>query len=263
VIRLGLVGHPVAHSLSPVLQRACGAACGIDLCYDLFDVAPDALAAWLAGPAQHLDGFNVTAPHKQAVFARLTHVAPEARRLGAVNTVRRAGGIVWGHNTDLIGFTRFLGDAVPPTALVLGAGGAARAVVAALGAAGVRPVVLARHPQQARDLLASLQVDGTAAPWLEAGDHLRSAVLVVEATGAAAAVALPWHHLPPDARVLALAYGTAAHPLVAAVQAAGRRVEDGLAMLAWQGLAAFHHWTGCAIEPHVAFAALSEAARSV
>ena len=90
-LALGLVGHPTHHSLSPRLQQACAASVGVSLTYRLFDVPPAGLAAWLAGPARELDGFNVTAPHKAAVAAWVARQGPEAARLGAVNTVARAG----------------------------------------------------------------------------------------------------------------------------------------------------------------------------
>ncbi|MCB8920215.1 MAG: shikimate dehydrogenase [Ardenticatenaceae bacterium] len=184
--RLGLTGYPLGHSLSPGLHNAALAAAGLAGEYGLYPVAPgDAagLAALLARlRSGELHGLNVTIPHKQAVMPLLDELTPAAQAIGAVNTVgikqlaisneqlaKKSANLqspisnlqslfmLWGDNTDAPGFLRdvgrFLGDgAAPSSALVLGAGGSARAVVYALAGAGWRVTVAARRLAQAQEL---------------------------------------------------------------------------------------------------------------
>ncbi|MEZ4463335.1 MAG: shikimate dehydrogenase [bacterium] len=258
-LALGLVGHPVHHSLSPRLQHACAASLGIPLRYDLFDVPPASLGRWFEGPARALDGFNVTAPHKADVARRVEALGPEAARLGAVNTVVREAGRWVGHNTDLFGFVQLLGGAPRGPALVLGAGGAARAAVAGLADQGFEVQVTARTPDRAERLLARLGVPGAVVALAGVEAALSRCVVVVDAIGppgAAWVVALPWARLPAEGRVLCLAYGDGARPVVEAVRAAGRGAADGRAMLAWQGIEALRHWTGRRADAQVALAAV-------
>lgn len=256
MIRLGLLGRPVAHSLSPVLHVAAGASVGRDVRYDLFDVAPGALDAWLAVD-RGLTGFNVTAPHKAAIGAWVAERGAAARRLGVVNTVV-CGASAQGFNTDLYGFARALGDPPDGPAVVLGAGGAARAVVAALADAGVEAITLAaRRPGQSRGLFDALGIDGRAVP-LEPS-VIADAALIVDAIGPPAArwiARLPFDRARRGCRFIALAYGASAEGVVAAAARAGCRAEDGLAMLAWQGIAAFERWTGVAPDPAAVLGAL-------
>lgn len=266
--RYGLLGHPVGHSLSPRLF----AALAPDSSYDLFDVAPPALDDWLNGPARSLDGFNVTAPHKEAVLRACDGVELDASLSGAVNCVRVArDGTRRGANTDEIGFALTL-DESPRRAVVLGAGGAARAVCRALVRAGTpRIVVVNRDPARARRLVVDprLRFGGRATLRTCAADALpfafRGADLVVQATSAALAepeafADLPWNRTRPDCLAIDLVYRPRETAFLRGAAAAGRRTQDGLLMLAGQAVAAHAFFEGRALPADAAAKARALAA---
>ncbi|MDH5637396.1 MAG: shikimate dehydrogenase, partial [Nitrospinota bacterium] len=136
--RLGIIGHPLGHTLSPVMHQAAAGELGLSLSYEPFDVAPENLAIFMEG-LRHggLDGLNVTVPHKLAVMEHMDQVSEEAERIGAVNTIVISDGRLAGHNTDAYGFITSVTqnggiDPANKRTLVLGAGGASRAVVWAM-----------------------------------------------------------------------------------------------------------------------------------
>ncbi|MCA1596274.1 MAG: shikimate dehydrogenase [Chloroflexi bacterium] len=159
---VGVIGHPVGHSLSPAMHNAAFQALGLDYCYVPFDVAPEAVTGALQGiRALGLAGINVTIPHKPAVYREMDVLAPSARAVGAVNTVEVHEGLLIGHNTDGEGFARSLECAgVPLTGqrvALIGAGGAARSVAAAcVQRAAASMTILSRRPEQALALSQSL-----------------------------------------------------------------------------------------------------------
>ena len=255
--RLGLIGDPVAHSISPAIQGAALAALGIPATYELWPTATADLPARLASlRAPEVLGANVTVPHKGAVMAHLDDVTPLARRAGAVNTIVHRDGHLLGDNTDIHGFATALGEVCPNPAarpaLVLGAGGAARAVILALEALGVERITVAnRDPARAERLAADLaptplQIVAADAETLRR-ELLRTALLVN-------ATSLGWHRgetpLPldllavpaPRCVVVDLTYRET--DLLAAARSRGLRVQDGLAMLVHQGAWALELWTG-------------------
>ena len=252
-----LLGHPVAHSLSPAFQDAAFARAGIAARYALWDTAPEELPAAVARlrGAEYL-GANVTVPHKEAVVALLDEVAPLARRVGAVNTIVKRGALLRGENTDVGGFLaplRERGADLPRwRAVVLGAGGAARAVALALLDAGVAALTIAnRTPDRAAALAADL--GGARATPLalddpRLADHLAHADLLVDAT--ARGWLAPEPMLPPAQLALlpagALVYDLTYQPtgLLRAAAARGLATLDGLPMLVEQGALAWQHWTG-------------------
>ncbi len=249
-LRAALIGHPVAHSLSPALHRAAGAACGIAVDYDLIDVPPGGVAAAVARlRGAGLAGVNITAPHKAEAAACADRLTPAARAIGVVNTLV-FGAELLGDNTDGPGFRAALHPATvsaPPRAVVLGAGGSARAVVWALLDIGCPRVdVLNRTEARARRLCAAFGSPRLRpGPLADAAARMAGAGLLVDSLpdGAAAALGLPFEALAADARIHGLDYGHRADPLRAAV--GGRRpFVDGLSMLAWQGVVAFERWTG-------------------
>lgn len=261
-LRAGLIGHPVAHSLSPPLHHAAGASCGVDVDYELYDTRPDAVGATLSAlRAAGLDGVNVTAPHKAAAAAWVDTLTPAARAVGVVNTIvfDGPGGRTVGDNTDVEGFARAVGPLPGPRAVVLGAGGAARAVVRALLDAGAVVVVANRTVERAAALCAGLS-DAQPAPLSAAPAAMEGADLLVDTVSEpAVAAALPFDALAPGARVMTLRYDRSVDPLRAAI--AGRRpLTDGLPMLAWQGIAAFERWTDRTPVPEAVFEALRLAA---
>ncbi len=266
-LRLGLVGHPVAHSLSAVMHRAALEAVGRQGDYALLDTPTEVELADLVGRLRfgHLDGLNVTIPHKQAALGLCDRATAEASALGAVNTlVRSADGLVVGHNTDLPGLVAALRQAFPDPPWVggvcalLGAGGAARAAAAAALQVGAREVrVYNRTASRARQLTEDL-ADPRVVPVASALDALAGATLVLQSTSAGMGTqpASPeWEELrvhamtalaatSAEACVMDLVYRPARTPWCAAAEALGRRAEAGLPMLVEQAALAFALWTG-------------------
>lgn len=241
-----VLGWPVAHSRSPALHGAAFAATGLDATMLAFAVAPDAIATAVRGlAALGCLGASVTVPHKAAVMAACDAIDHDARAIGAVNCLAFDGGRVTGHNTDAGGFVDALVevDGARGPAIVLGAGGAARAVVAGLASTGIAATVFARRPDAA--------TWGTARPWHELASALPHTRLLVDCTSAglddvsdrALAASVPLAPLPDDAVVATLVYH---RPTALCLDAAARglRTLDGRAMLLHQAARAFTIWTG-------------------
>lgn len=256
-VRLAVIGHPIAHSLSPTMHRAALDALGrTDVTYEAIDVLPEALRATIARLADEgFVGLNVTLPHKTAVLPHLASVDTAARAIGAVNTlVREAHG--WsGTNTDALGLARSLAESgvrvTGAKAVVLGAGGAARASVVALAQA-AEVVVVARRIDAAIDV-AALHPQGRACTFDEVATAFEGAGLVVQASSAtlgpdadAFTRALPLDRLPREATVLDLVYRPRQTSLLRAAEGAGLRTVDGLGMLVHQGAASLERWIGVA-----------------
>ena len=235
-MRLGILGWPVGHSLSPRMQAAALAALGLEgWSYEPLAVPPEGLATALAAlRAPPWRGANVTLPHKPAAAALMDALAGAAGAIGAVNTIVVEGGRLIGHNTDAAGFLDAVGEVRGLRAAVLGAGGSARAVVHALrggGAAEIR--CLARRP-------VLLPEADRALAW-EAGS-LAGCDLVVGCVPPDAAPP-PLDALAPGARVLDLTYYGRSGLLLAA-RARGLSAEDGREVLVRQGARSFQLWTG-------------------
>lgn len=255
---LGLVGHPIGHSLSPVMHNAALAAAGLDLAYVAVDVDADTLPVVLGGlDAFGFVGVNVTVPHKQAVASACATLTDEAAVVGAVNTVVVTADGLHGHNTDTTGFLAGLPtDLSAGHAVVVGAGGAARAVVVALTRTGWAVTVVARRGDAAAALVAQLAGNGgteLAVAELASFDlagapaAVAAADLVVNATPLGlAGEPLPdaFMRLRPDQAAYDLVYNPARTPFLVAAEAAGARVIGGLEMLVNQAAAAFEIWTG-------------------
>jgi shikimate dehydrogenase len=256
---VGLIGWPVEHSLSPAMQNAAFAACGLDWRYELWPTPIETLAERVAGLRQAgVAGANVTVPHKTAVLPLLDKVQPGAAAVGAVNTIVHDGLALIGYNTDLAGFRQALAEAggVAPggRAVVLGAGGAARAACAALQQQGIPVLVLARRMDAAHQLADDLGAHGPigGGPLAAATLRLvlRDAALLVNATSVGMWPTVdesplpPGVALPPGLLVYDLVYRPRPTRLLAEAAAAGCRTLDGLGMLLHQGAAAFTLWTG-------------------
>lgn len=259
----GIFGDPVAHTLSPLMHNAAFAALGLNFVYLPFHVRREALAAAVAGiKALGLAGVNVTVPHKEAVLPLLDEVAEEARLIGAVNTVVNRGGALVGYNTDALGFLRALQEAgfdpAGRPAVVIGAGGAARAVVVALARTGVRKITIFNRTLGRAAVLAELvRAEGVAAaalPWADlagAGEKVvAQAALVVQTTSVGMhpqeeeAPPVPPEALGPGQLVVDLIYSPPETRLLRLARAAGATTQNGMAMLLHQGAAAFELWTG-------------------
>ena len=247
----GVIGDPVRHSLSPILHNTAYTALGIDLVYVAFPVPDGATAAALeAARALQLVGLSVTMPHKTAAAAGCDELTPEAAALESVNTVtRRADGTLSGASTDGAGFLASVREAGHDLAgravLLLGAGGAARAVAHALGHAGAHVTVAARRADAA-DRAARLGRGSTVA-W---DDRVEAAVrsdVVVNATPVGmsnAALVLPEAGLRPGQVVVDLVYHPLDTPLLCAARERGAATVDGLGMLVHQAGLQVRAWTG-------------------
>ena len=246
----GVLGHPVAHSLSPALHNWAFAELGIPAAYLAFDKSPEELTEFLeAVRALPVSGLSVTIPHKVAVMAALDGVSDLAKRVGAVNTLYWDQKRLLGENTDIAGFLeplRGLGR-VPGSALVLGAGGAARAGLAGLLDLGVPRVCLSnRTPEKAAGLAAEFGVQ--LVPWDER--HNADAELVVNTTplgmvGERQELS-PWADIcmSPAQTAYDLVYNPQKTKFLADAEGMGCRTIDGLSMFVAQARAQFRLWTG-------------------
>jgi shikimate dehydrogenase len=265
MIHLGLIGYPLGHSLSPKIHSAALKAAGLEGDYSLFPIHPDdmqGLKDLLARVrSKEILGLNVTIPHKQNVIPMLDDLTPSARSIGAVNTVFFKDSKLIGHNTDAPGF---LGDMhrcfptlqTPGTALVLGAGGAARAVVSALLSEGWQ-VNLAVRPEdvgQAEGLISFFNQDSLKHFVLMTAEDLSTLFsetkLIVNATPlgmSPASEACPWPDefpFPTDVCVYDCVYNPRETLLVKRARVAGLSADTGLGMLLEQAALAFEKWTG-------------------
>jgi len=257
----GVMGWPVAHSRSPVLHRYWLERHGLAGDYVKLPVRPENLARALrALPDLGFAGVNLTIPHKEAALALLDTVEPRARSIGAVNTVTvSADGSLHGANSDAFGFIENLKEGAPDwraaagPALVLGAGGAARAVVAALLAAGVGELRLVnRNQARAEQLAAAYDGRVRILPWDQRAAALAGVTLLVNTTSLGMAGAppldLPLDELPADAVVNDIVYIPLETPLLAAARRRHNSVVDGLGMLLHQGRPGFAAWFGVSPE---------------
>lgn len=259
-----LFGHPVSHSFSPEMQNAAFEAMDIDGCYVAFDILPkDLESAVEAIRSLSIRGVNITIPHKKTVIPLLDSVSNEARDVGAVNTIKNEDGVLSGFNTDVDGFLLALNDAakwdsLPEKVVVLGAGGAARGVVYALGKqSSVKEVViLNRTVNRAVSLAEEMShiLGGVfRGMGLETGTLKREipdAGLIVNTTSLGMEPDLESspikdESLIPEGIVLYdCVYNPPKTRLMEMAGRSGSRAYNGLGMLVWQGVRSFEIWTG-------------------
>jgi shikimate dehydrogenase len=247
--RLAVLGHPVGHSRSPAMQNAALAELGLggEWSYEAIDVTPEGFAPRVeAMPGEGFAGTNVTVPHKAAALALADTPSETAREIGAANTLSFAGGEIHADNTDAPGFLAAL-PASPAgiRALVLGAGGAARAVVWALLGEGAEVAVWNRTELRSRNLCADLGGEPVSRP--EPGDY----ELIVNSTAVGLHGEDPFAELPlredgfaPGQIVVDMVYADEPTPLLAAADAAGAKTVDGIEVLVRQGALSLEIWTG-------------------
>ena len=261
---VGVIGDPVEHSRSPQMHNAAFAKAGLDYVYVPFHVRPNDLAAAIAGfKASNVVGINVTLPHKQAVISHLTSISREAELIGAVNTLTFTDEGIYGDNTDAPGVLRALEEnenmSVPvgENVIVLGAGGAARAVVVALALAGVASITIANRTVERAVALAeelgqktgiSMQGLGLADAQLPVAVHesrllLNTATVSMDATHPLL-ISADW--LQPNTIVYDIVYTPPVTPLMRDAAARGCETLGGIGMLVHQGAIAFEKWTGIA-----------------
>jgi shikimate dehydrogenase len=270
MMRVGLIGYPVKHSISPRFQQAAFDALQLDVRYELWETPPDRLVdavSRLREPGYL--GANVTIPHKQPVRSLIDRVDATASAIGAVNTiVRDPDGSLSGFNTDVEGFARSIRvdgqtDLRGRKVVLLGSGGAARGVMAALLENGAdEVVVVSRRPERAQDLLDHLRQGGLGSPRTRTrvsvlGDlvTLELAVCSCDVLVNATPVGMAGHGTDEELlvdplwisnRMLVcdLIYNPPITPLLMAAQKRGARILNGLPMLVYQGAASFERWTG-------------------
>ena len=261
---VGVIGDPVEHSRSPQMHNAAFAKAGLDYVYVPFHVRPNDLADAIAGfQAINVVGINVTLPHKQAVISHLTSISREAELIGAVNTLTFTDEGIHGDNTDAPGVLRALevnGNMSVPVGenvVVLGAGGAARAVVVALALAGVVSITIANRTVERAVALAeemgqktgiSMQGLGLADAQLPVAVR-ESLLLINTATVSMDAthpllISADW--LQPNTIVYDIVYTPPVTPLMRAAAERGCETLGGIGMLVHQGAIAFEKWTGIA-----------------
>lgn len=248
-----VIGWPVRHSRSPAIHNAGFSAAGLDWTYVALPVRPGHASTAIAGmDALGIDGLSVTMPHKAPVAAALDHLTDDAVALGAVNCVFRDGDDLVGDNTDGSGFVDSLRadegiDLSGRACVVVGAGGAARAVVRSLALSGVESVtVVNRRNDRAQSAAALAGTIGRVGD----GEAIRRADLVVNATpvGMGDDASLPFDpaRTAPDTVIADLVYHPLVTPLLSAAADCGRRPVGGLGMLVHQAARAFSRWTGVA-----------------
>jgi shikimate dehydrogenase len=259
---VGLIGYPIEHSLSPAMHNSAFAALSLNWRYVPLPVHPERLGEAVAGlRALGFMGANVTVPHKEAVISYLDDVAPEAQAIGAVNIIVVREGKSIGYNTDWLGFLTALSeggfDPHGKRAVVLGAGGAARAVVYALSQAGAQVTILNRTPARAQALVQdfsplfpSLSLLSLPITPQTLEEQAAEAHLLVNATPVGMWPEVdqsPWPEdlaFPSHLTVFDLVYNPRQTKLLRQAQAAGAKGIGGLGMLVHQGTAAFELWTG-------------------
>ena len=256
----GVMGWPVAHSRSPRIHGYWLEQKGIDGAYLPLAVRPETLGAALAAlPALGFRGCNLTAPHKEAALDHMASLSVTARRIGAVNTVTVANdGALHGDNTDGFGFISHLRQEAPswepslPVAL-LGAGGAARAVMDALRAEGVPEIRVANRTSERAAALATAVADAVRPlPWDDRAAALEDCGLLVNTTQLGQvgkpALDLDLGLLPPSAVVYDLVYAPLETELIRAARTRGNAAVDGLGMLLHQARPGFAAWFGAEVE---------------
>ena len=257
---VGVLGHPVGHSLSPRVHNAALTAQGVDMVYLAFDVTPERLPEAVAGlRALAFRGVNVTIPHKEAIARLLDEIEVSAQRIGSVNTVVNDQGRLLGYNTDKSGFAAALRTiraegAAGLSCFVAGAGGAARAVVAALTEEGAREILVCNRTfERAASLCSQAASWGSAAcvPTAEKDAAVSAAAcdLLVNATSVGLGPSIKESAIPVDIVhshqiVMDLVYGPSPTTLVREARARGATAIDGKEMLVMQAAGSYELWTG-------------------
>lgn len=258
---LGIIGWPVEHSLSPLMQNAALEELGLDYVYVPFAVRQDALGVAVEGlRGLGVRGFNVTIPHKTAIIPHLDRLNPEALLIGAVNTVKREGDELVGYNTDGAGFVRSLREDldVDPkgmTILVLGAGGAARAAMVSLCQAGAARIIVANRnvergvalADEFCPIFAGTQIAAIPLGSIHLATEIQNIDLLVNTTsvgmGGSSFEGLDLARLKTGACVYDMVYAPWETPLLMEASRRGIRCANGIGMLVGQGECAFAIWT--------------------
>ena len=279
--RAGVIGHPLSHSKSPAIFNAAFKAAGIDATYEAWDTPAETLEGRIeALRGTDFLGANVSIPHKQAVLELIDGAVGDASKIGAVNTIVHSEGKLIGHNTDVAGFARALKedakfDAHGKRTMILGSGGAARAVALALVEAKASVIfVVGRRPKNVEGVVLTLKQitpPGTTISWAYWGDgafrrSMMQADLVVNCTPVGVAGTetegqspVPEDLIQPSATFFDVVYNPVETPLVRAARAQGSSAASGLGMLVYQAAESFKLWTGTEADTDAMFSAAREA----
>ena len=256
ILRAGVVGHPVKHSRSPIIHGYWLEQFGINGRYDRYDVKPEDFSHFVKTLSeQGLQGVNVTIPHKEAAVLALDEATDRARRLKAANTLWFENGKLWGDNTDSIGFLANLDQGHPgwdinaKSALILGAGGAARAIIAGLQERNIEKITIVNRTRERAEELALMSGGQVAvAEWSKLSFQLESADLVVNTTSLGMSgqpdLDLSLDPLGKNALVTDIVYVPLETNLLKQARLRGNPVVDGLGMLLHQAVPGFEHWFG-------------------
>lgn len=259
----GIFGHPVGHSLSPVMHNSAFSALGLDCVYVAFDISPEDIGkAAQAVRTLGISGINITIPHKESIIPHLDGIAPDAELTGAVNTVKNESGELTGHNTDVGGFLRAVREelGVEPkgsSVFLAGAGGAARAVMSAFCMNGAERIyILNRTHDKALRLATEFgaRFGKIKIEPIKSGDAkaiaaaLSKADILVNSTSSGMegreGFDLPLDKMKKTSAVYDLVYKPRETKLVKDARALGLRASGGLGMLLYQGALSFEIWTG-------------------
>lgn len=254
--KAGLIGSPVSHSLSPRLHGFWIKQYGIDGEYNAIEVAKEGLSALIRQLIEEgWRGFNITLPHKESILWHLDDVDRSVLQMGAANLVVINDGRLRGSNTDAYGFWENIQPMVEGTtkAVVLGAGGAARAVVEALIAVGFTQIIVTNRHKERAIALCEGKKGTVVEPWELRSQLLKGVDLLVNATSLGMvgkdALEMDLHLLPTSALVTDIVYTPLQTPLLQQASSRGNRTVDGLGMLLYQAVPAFEAWFG--VRPEV------------
>lgn len=272
--RVFLLAHPAGHSISPAMHNAAFKALSIDAHYEALDVAPEALKTVVEGFRESdVFGSNVTIPHKLAVMPLMDDLTDAAKAIGAVNTIINKEGRLLGHNTDATGYSRALKEdaAYEPkgkTVLMLGAGGAARAIVYALLKEGVKRLnIYNRTVEKAQGLVAEFQHLGPIDVVPDLAKAAPKADLIINTTSVGMehngqdpnVSPISAQLLPKQGFVSDIIYRPSQTRFLREAQAKGLKTQNGLAMLIYQGAESFEYWTKQKPDAQIMFTAARQA----
>ncbi len=278
---VGIIGYPLKHSISPLFQQAAFDRLGLDIRYETWETGTEGLGDVVERLRRPENlGANVTIPHKESVMTLLDRLEEPAGGIGAANVIAKTGLGLTGYNTDAVGFLRAMEEhggfrARGGRVVLLGAGGAARAVAMALILAGVDSLtIINRALERARGLASHLAPSSTGGQWVTAlpWDHQGLAQALSECNLVVNSTSIGMKHsplegrspldpglLPRDALIYDLVYNPKVTPLLGQARQAGARTLGGLPMLVYQGVAAFELWTGKAAPVDIMFKAAERA----
>ncbi|HAM81311.1 shikimate dehydrogenase [Ornithinibacillus bavariensis] len=258
-LRLGLIGYPIKHSLSPWIHKRFMQQTNIEGTYRIEEVLPDEFEQQITRIIHSYDGFNVTVPYKQKIISYLDELDENAAKIGSVNTVINVEGRLIGYNTDGIGYVRSLESSFPEIMekkkskiLIIGAGGAARGIYVALNQCGFQFIDIANRTKEKAEAIAKLRKKPTTTEVIglkQAEEHIGNYPLIVQTTSVGMLpnqdmVPIQLHHLPKKVNVSDIIYQPFWTKFLKEANDKGANIHHGHTMLLYQAQYAFEIWTG-------------------